>query len=103
MFLVFREKTFASLTVHFRPSSFVFSGSFPQTQVSPLYFDREDVKKVIHAPLNTNWTECSTINVFPNGDSSLPPAFTVLPGVIEKNKRTVIVHGLVDYILIAEG
>jgi len=80
-----------------------FPGSFPQTQSSPLYFNREDVKRAIHAPLTTNWTECSNINVFPNGDASLPPAFTVLPGVIERNKRTVIVHGLADFILIAEG
>ena len=80
-------------------------GSFFQTQVSPLYFDREDVKKAIHAPVDVDWTLCSdTItNVFPNGDASLPPAFTVLPNVIEKSKRSVIVHGLADFILIAEG
>ncbi|KAF8164723.1 alpha/beta-hydrolase [Crassisporium funariophilum] len=79
-----------------------FPGSFPQEQ-TPLYFNRTDVKKAIHAPLNVNWEECSEIDVFPKGDGSLPPAFTVLPNVIEKNNRTVIVHGLADYILIAEG
>ncbi|KAF8959451.1 alpha/beta-hydrolase [Flammula alnicola] len=79
-----------------------FPGSFPQAQ-TPLYFNRTDVKKAIHAPLNVDWEECSNINVFPNGDNSLPPAFTVLPNVIEKNQRTVIVHGLADFILIAEG
>ncbi|KAG2108312.1 Alpha/Beta hydrolase protein [Suillus cothurnatus] len=79
-----------------------FPGSFPQTQ-SPIYFNRKDVKEAIHAPVDTEWSECSNINVFPNGDSSLPPAFTVLPGVIEKNQRTVIVHGLADFILIANG
>lgn len=70
---------------------------------SPIYFDREDVKKAIHAPVNQTWIECSDINVFPNGDASLPPAFAVLPGVIEKSNRSVIVHGLGDFILIAEG
>lgn len=80
----------------------VYRGSFPQEQ-SPLYFNRREVKEAIHAPLDTNWTECSNVNVFPNGDQSLPPAFTVLPNVIEKNVRTVIVHGLADFILIAEG
>ena len=80
----------------------VYRGSFPQEQ-SPLYFNRREVKEAIHAPLDTNWTECSNVNVFPNGDLSLPPAFTVLPNVIEKNVRTVIVHGLADFILIAEG
>ncbi|KDR71030.1 hypothetical protein GALMADRAFT_801430 [Galerina marginata CBS 339.88] len=79
-----------------------FPGSFPQVQ-TPLYFNRTDVKKAIHAPLDVNWEECSEIDVFPKGDASLPPAFTVLPNVIEKNNRTVIVHGLADFILIADG
>ena len=70
---------------------------------SPIYFDREDVKKAIHAPLNQTWSECSGFDVFPNGDASLPPAFTVLPGVIEKSNRSVIIHGLGDYVRIAEG
>ncbi|KAF9475826.1 alpha/beta-hydrolase [Pholiota conissans] len=79
-----------------------FPGSFPQAQ-TPLYFNRTDVKKAIHAPLDVNWEECSDANVFVRRDNSLPPAFTVLPSVIEKNQRTVIVHGLADFILIAEG
>jgi carboxypeptidase D len=70
---------------------------------SPVYFDRQDVRKAIHAPLNRTWTDCSEIDVFPEGDASLPPAFTVLPGVIEKSNRSVIIHGLGDYVLIAEG
>jgi len=83
-----------------------FPGSFPQTQVSPLYFDREDVKKAIHAPTNVTWIECSNENVFVGrgGDQSLPPAVNgVLANVIEKSERAVIVHGLADFILIAEG
>lgn len=80
-----------------------FPGSFAQTQVSPLYFDRLDVKKALHAPTDVEWAECSDINVFPRGDASLPPAFTVLPNAIEKSNRSVIVHGLADFILIAEG
>jgi len=80
-------------------------GSFFQTQVSPLYFDREDVKEAIHAPTDVKWTLCTDTqaDVFPNGDASLPPAFTVLPNVIEKSKRSVIVHGVADFLLIAEG
>ncbi|KAF8470497.1 alpha/beta-hydrolase [Russula ochroleuca] len=70
---------------------------------SPLYFDRMDVKAEIHAPADVDWVLCTNTNVFPDGDSSLPPAFTVLPNVIEKSKRSVIVHGLADFILIAEG
>lgn len=80
-----------------------FPGSFEQIQLSPIYFDREDVKNAIHAPASVKWAECSERNVFPRGDGSLPPAFTVLPSVIEKSERVVIVHGLADFILIAEG
>lgn len=77
------------------------SRSSPQTQVEPLYFNRPDVKKVIHVP-DVPWVECRSQNrVFP--DESLHSALTVLPNVIEKSKRTVIVHGLADYALIAEG
>ncbi|GJJ15865.1 hypothetical protein Clacol_010143 [Clathrus columnatus] len=80
-----------------------FPGSFPNIQSSPLYFDRMDVKEAIHAPVDVNWTECANINVFPQGDNSLPSSLSVLPNVIEKSERSVIVHGLADFVLIAEG
>ncbi|KAJ7083109.1 alpha/beta-hydrolase [Mycena belliarum] len=80
-----------------------FPGSFPDVQISPLYFDRADVKQAIHAPANVDWAECADVRVFPRGDASLPSSFTVLPNVIEKSARTVIAHGLADFILIAEG
>lgn len=90
-----------------RPYSFsnlISRGSFEQIQVSPVYFDREDVKRAIHAPENVTWSECSNIDVFlHNNDESLPSGLTVLPKIIEKSERSVIVHGLADYILIAEG
>ncbi|KAI0751809.1 alpha/beta-hydrolase [Daedaleopsis nitida] len=80
-----------------------FPGSIMQTQ-SPIYFDRPEVKAAIHAPANVAWSECSDIDVFPRGgDKSLPPSLTVLPNAIEKSERAVIVHGLADFILIAEG
>ena len=70
-----------------------------------MYFDRADVKAAIHAPPTTNWEVCNFNgpDVFPDGDASLPPAFTVLPNVIEKSNRSVIVQGLTDFLLIAEG
>ncbi|KAI0002905.1 alpha/beta-hydrolase [Russula compacta] len=80
-----------------------FPGSFLQTQVEPLYFNRMDVKEAIHAPVHVDWTLCSNNDVFPQGDASLPPVFTVLPNVIEKSKRSVIAHGLADFVLIPEG
>ena len=83
---------------------FPVSGTFQDQQSVP-YFDRKEVKEAIHAPVNVAWTECSNISVFPkpNGDTSLPPVFTVLPGVIEKSKRSVIIHGLGDFVLMADG
>jgi hypothetical protein len=79
-----------------------FPGSSFQEQ-TPLYFDREDVKKAIHAPTNVTWDECSDIDVFPKGDASSPSSLTVLPNVIEKSKRTVIVNGLGDFCILAGG
>ena len=85
------------------------------------------VQEAIHAP-RTNWTVCTSNKVFTNGtdgapgkDTSLPSMLSVLPNVIEKSVRTVVVHGqqassasfldvfysligpFQDFILIAEG
>ena len=79
-----------------------FPGSFPNQQ-SPIYFNRSDVQAAIHAP-NIEWTECAQDSVFVNGiDYSSPPAFSVIPHVIESSQRTIIVHGQHDFVLIAEG
>lgn len=67
-----------------------------------VYFNRSDVQEAIHAP-SIEWSECSNINVFPNGDSSLPSALTVLPGVIERTQNVIVSHGLLDMVLIANG
>ncbi|KAI0092879.1 alpha/beta-hydrolase [Irpex rosettiformis] len=82
-----------------------FPGSFAEVEISPVYFDREDVKKAIHAPLNVTWTECSENSVFagPDGQDQSAPSYTVLPNVIEKSERTVLVHGLADFLIMAEG
>ena len=80
----------------------LYSGSFHNEQTLPLYFDRADVKAAIHAP-NVSWEECSSDRVFPNGDASPSTALSVLPSVIERSNRTVIVHGRADFILFTEG
>jgi len=78
-------------------------GSYAQAQ-TPIYFDREDVKLALHAPVNVTWEECGEADVFPDGDASDPPASNgVLANVIEKSKRSVIAHGLGDFRFIAEG
>ncbi|KAF8319697.1 alpha/beta-hydrolase [Clavulina sp. PMI_390] len=79
-----------------------FPGSFDNVQ-SPLYFNRTEVQDAIHAP-HISWSECSNINVYVDGvDNSVPSMLSVMPNVIEKSARTVVMHGLVDYVLIAEG
>ncbi|CAE6492826.1 unnamed protein product [Rhizoctonia solani] len=79
-----------------------FPGSF-NNQQSQIYFNRTEVQDVIHAP-RMNWDECSSIDVFINGtDKSVPVMLSVMPNVIEKSERTVVMHGGIDYVLIAEG
>jgi len=85
------------------PSSWDVLGFPTSSQGSQIYFDRKDVKEAIHAPANVTWALCTDTNVFPSGDASPPSVFTVLPDVIEKSKRSVIVHGLADFVLIADG
>lgn len=63
-----------------------------------MYFNRTDVQKAINAP-HIDWASCSAIDVFVNGtDKSLPSGVTVLPGVIERSKRTIIAHATLDMV-----
>ncbi|KAK3054734.1 hypothetical protein LTR09_004463 [Extremus antarcticus] len=78
-----------------------FPGSFFYEPAPWYYFNRTDVKKAINAPVDTNWGECA--NGVLDKDTSPPSGLSVLPRVIEKNKRTVIGHGMLDMILIVNG
>ncbi|KAL9119632.1 MAG: hypothetical protein Q9187_003811 [Circinaria calcarea] len=50
------------------------------------------------------WEECSSQDVFVNGSDKSPPSgLSVLPSVIERTNKTIIAHGMLDYILIANG
>ncbi|CAD6908721.1 unnamed protein product [Tilletia controversa] len=61
-------------------------------------------KEAIHADPSITWKECSDKSPFRGGvDRSPPPDITVMGQVIEKSKRTLIQHGLQDYVLIANG
>lgn len=79
-------------------------------QAPDVYFNRRDVKRVIHAP-NVSWAEASPINVYatpdgvsPQNDNNQFPALTgLLARVIERSKRTLIGHGALDYILQRNG
>jgi len=62
------------------------------------------LKEAIHADPSITWKECTDRSPFKNGlDRSLPPDVTVMGSVIERSKRTVIQHGLQDFVLIANG
>ena len=82
-----------------------YSGTFPQIQVQPVYFNDPKVKAAIHAPVDVEWTECGAVqSVFvAPGDTSLPASYDVLPRVIARGTRTVVVSGLADFVLISEG
>jgi len=75
---------------------------WPGMQGDAVYFNREDVKQALHVPTNGKWTEC-TRGVFPNGDQSAPPAVSILPRVIERNKRSVIASGQIDMVMLSQG
>ncbi|KLO06769.1 alpha/beta-hydrolase [Schizopora paradoxa] len=82
---------------------------FPRSTQEFVYFNRTDVQDAIHAP-HINWMACTDTNVYVNtttgrpiNDQSIPSTLSVLPNVIEKSERTIIVHGLADFILVAEG
>ncbi|EAA31664.3 hypothetical protein GE21DRAFT_7965 [Neurospora crassa] len=69
-----------------------------------VYFDRDDVKKAVHAPENVKWSSCSEQNVFVGGrDRSEPSSFHALPHVIDATKNVIIGHGALDMVLIANG
>ncbi|KAA8569166.1 hypothetical protein EYC84_000835 [Monilinia fructicola] len=68
-----------------------------------IYFNRTDVQKAINAPIG-EWSECSDGAVFIDAtDNSPPSSLSVLPSVIERSKRTIIGHGALDMVLIANG
>jgi len=58
------------------------------------------VQKAINAPIG-EWEECT--GGILRQDNSPPSGLSVLPRVIEKNTRTIIGHGLLDFILLSNG
>ncbi|KAK6542475.1 hypothetical protein TWF694_006428 [Orbilia ellipsospora] len=68
------------------------------------YFNRPEVQKAINAPIMTDWVLCGRKDVFPFDDKSEGSAPSgVLSNVIERSERTIVAHGLHDYVLIADG
>ncbi|KAI1778554.1 alpha/beta-hydrolase [Hypoxylon cercidicola] len=69
-----------------------------------IYFDREDVKRAIHADPAHTWEECASGDVFVGGrDTSDPSTWRVLPHVIDATKNVIVGHGSLDMILMPNG
>ena len=67
------------------------------------YFNQSDVQAVIHAP-PTDYSVCGGgPNLFPNGDQSIPSGLGPLPSVIERTNNVLLGHGLLDFLLFANG
>jgi carboxypeptidase D len=85
---------------------FPFSTFYLPVGFDQVYFNRTDVKKVIHAPLDSDWVICSEEPVFVNHtDLSLPSGLTggPLQRVIEKTNNVIVGHGALDMVLILNG
>ena len=68
----------------------------------PSYFNRTDVKKAIHAPLDVEWQSCAVRKVF-KGDHSPSSHERVLPQVIKATNRVLIASGDWDTVLPTNG
>ncbi|QPG93783.1 hypothetical protein C2857_002409 [Epichloe festucae Fl1] len=75
---------------------------FDPLSASP-YFDREDVKRAIHAPLDVKWSMCVDTAFVGKGDESEPPSKYELPNVIDKTQNVIYAQGGMDFILPASG
>ncbi|KIM92983.1 hypothetical protein OIDMADRAFT_46481 [Oidiodendron maius Zn] len=80
----------------------------------PVYFDRLDVQKAIHAPLiGANWSLSAPFNVYvgpdepfesASGDDSQPPAkVDIMSRLIEKTNNVIVGVGGLDFQLPANG
>ncbi|KAL2068053.1 hypothetical protein VTL71DRAFT_16151 [Oculimacula yallundae] len=85
------------------PLGFPTNLAYSYPGLTPLYFDRDDVKIAMHAPMSVDWVECGG-RVFVGGDdNSADPIQKVLPQVIEATNRVLISNGQLDLSIITEG
>ncbi|KAH6711258.1 Alpha/Beta hydrolase protein [Leptodontidium sp. MPI-SDFR-AT-0119] len=73
------------------------------------YFNRADVKRPLHIPATTQWQLGGRL-VFANStdevkqnDNSLMPTIEVLPQIVEASKRTIIITGEMDTVVLHTG
>ncbi|KNE95927.1 hypothetical protein PSTG_10727 [Puccinia striiformis f. sp. tritici PST-78] len=69
-----------------------------------VYPGRADVQRAFNVAGSRHWASCGDIGqLFPNGDASPPATSKVLPNVIQRSKRVVIAHGVLDATLLTDG
>ncbi|KAF1992197.1 alpha/beta-hydrolase [Aulographum hederae CBS 113979] len=74
-----------------------------------IYFNRTDVKKAMHAPMDVDWSECSgpvfagEAGQYGLGDLSADPIQKILPELIDKTKRVLVANGDYDLEILTEG
>lgn len=92
--------------VRYDPLGFSDGTSYIPDGSGPAYFNRPDVKSVIHAP-DKEWMFCTTDPVFVNGtDTSVvdgPGSQPVIPNVIDRTQNVILGHGSRDFVLISDG
>jgi carboxypeptidase D len=75
----------------------------PDNDYNRNYFNRPDVQAQLHVPPTDYFVCAGGENLFPHGDESVPSALGPLPSVIERTNNTIIGHGLLDFLLFANG
>lgn len=96
-------------SVHFALLTFPDPLGFPTDLVysypalSPVYFDRADVKAAMHAPADIEWSECSGPVFVNNDDTSVDAIQHVLPQVIEATNRVLVANGQLDFVVLTGG
>ena len=91
-----------SLLISIDPLGYATNLAFSYPSLTPLYFDRDDVKMAMHAPMDIDWQECSG-PVFVHGDKSVDSIIKVLPQVIEATNRVLVSNGQLDFVVLTNG
>ena len=81
------------------------TGSPPGYHYNNIYFDRRDVQDILHVP-HRQWSLCPKpgVSPFANGkDGSDVSGNTIYGSVIEQSVRSVIAHGMLDFVLLSAG
>jgi carboxypeptidase D len=96
------SRIFVGTNDHTDPLGFPTNLAYSYPALTPLYFDRADVKAAMHAPTSVQWEECSG-PVFVRRDNSADPIQKVLPQVIEATNRVLVSNANLDFVIMTQG